>query len=77
MVLMSGSKMARNTASISNRNNTEGGTAKKAGLAPRIGWYLSSNPNLIRATNSIPPKMVDFHITQTQRIGHRATLGGM
>jgi hypothetical protein len=73
---MSGSKMARNAASIINRTNTEGGN-KKAGLAPRIGWYLSSNPNLIRATNSIPPKMVDFHITQTQRIGHRATLGGM
>ncbi len=74
---MSGSKMARNSASIINRTNTEGGTAKKAGLAPRIGWYLSSNVNLSRAPQCIPKKTVNFHITQTQRTGYRATIGGV
>ncbi len=51
MVLMNGSKSARNVASIVNRTNTCGGS-KKAGLAPTVGWYLPSNPNLIGATNT-------------------------
>ena len=44
MVYMSGSRNARNAASITNRP-TCGGTAKKGGLAPSVGFYLSSNPN--------------------------------
>jgi len=48
---MSGSKMARNTASIVNRTNICGGN-KKGGLAPTIGAFISSNPNLIGATNT-------------------------
>ena len=48
---MSGSRASRNQASIVNRTNTCGGN-KKGGLAPTVGWYLSSNPNLIGATNS-------------------------
>lgn len=48
---MNASKSARNAASIINRTNICGG-AKKAGLAPTVGWYLSSNPNLIGATNT-------------------------
>ncbi len=48
---MSGSKSARNQASIVNRTNTCGGI-KKGGLAPTIGLFLSSNPNLIGATNT-------------------------
>ncbi len=51
MVYMSGSKSARNQASIVNRTNTCGGI-KKGGLAPTIGLFLSSNPNLIGATNT-------------------------
>jgi hypothetical protein len=51
MVYMSGSKSARNQASIVNRTNTCGGP-KKAGLAPTVGIYLSSNPNLIGAVNT-------------------------
>lgn len=51
MVYMSGSRSARNQASIVNRTNTCGGQ-KKSGLAPTVGWYLSSNPNLIGATNT-------------------------
>ena len=51
MVYMSGSKAARNRDSICNRTNTCGGN-KKGGLAPTIGAFVSSNPNLIRGTNT-------------------------
>ncbi len=49
---MSGSKSARNAASIINRTNICGGE-KKAGLAPRSGyWFMQNNPNLAGATNT-------------------------
>jgi len=48
---MSGSRSARNQASIVNRTNICGGS-KKGGLAPTIGTFMSSNPNLIGATNT-------------------------
>ena len=51
MVYMSGGKAARHAASICNRGNTCGGV-KKGGLAPRVGWSLSSNPSMRRATNT-------------------------
>lgn len=51
MVLMNAGKSARNAASIVNRTNVGGGP-KKGGLAPTIGFFLSSNPNLIGATNT-------------------------
>jgi len=51
MVYMSGSRSARNQASIVNRTNVCGGN-KKGGLAPSVGWFLYSNPNLIGATNT-------------------------
>lgn len=47
---MNSSKAARNAASIVNRPTCGGN--KKSGLAPSVGWYLSSNPNLIGATNT-------------------------
>lgn len=50
MVLMNASRNARNQASIVNRPTCGGN--KKAGLAPSVGWYLTSNPNLIGATNT-------------------------
>jgi len=50
MVYFSGSKMARNAASITNRPTCGG--SKKAGLAPTVGVFMSSNPNLIRATHT-------------------------
>jgi hypothetical protein len=50
MVLMNAGKAARNVASIINRPNCGGN--KKAGLAPTVGWFLSSNPNLIGAVNT-------------------------
>jgi len=48
---MSAGRSARNQASIVNRTNVCGGP-KKAGLAPTVGIFLDSNPNLIRATNT-------------------------
>ena len=76
---MSGSKMARNAASIVNRQNVCGGV-KKPGLAPSVGNFLSSNPNLIRAKNTAyrdkcgPDKR--FPIIQTQQYGYHAIHGG-
>ncbi len=76
MVYYSGSKASRNAASIVNRTNTCGGN-KKGGLAPSVGWYLSSNPNLIGASNTqfgllcIPNRTI-----QTQQYGYRATRTG-
>jgi hypothetical protein len=77
MVYMSGSRSARNQASIVNRTNTCGGN-KKVGLAPSIGWFLSSNPNLIGATNTqYGLKCIPNNRTiQTQSYGYRATIGG-
>ena len=49
---MNAAKSARNQASLVNRTNTCGGSAKKGGLAPTVGVFLSSNPNLIGATNT-------------------------
>ena len=73
---MSAGRSARHQAAIINRTNTCGGV-KKAGLAPRIGWYLSSNVNLARAPQSIPLICVANTTVQTQRTGYRATLGGV
>ena len=72
---MSGSKAARNQASIVNRP-TCGGTAKKAGIAPRVGWYLTSNVNLVGAPQSVPRFCIPNRTVQTQKTGYRATIGG-
>jgi len=75
MVLM-GSKMARNAASICNRP-TCGGTSGKGGLAPTIGRFISSNPNMIGATNTQYGLVCRPNYTiQTQSYGYRATHGG-
>lgn len=76
MVLMNGSKAARNQQSIINRW-TCGGTSKKGGLTPRIGWQMQSNPTMRGATNTqfglicIPNRTV-----QTQKYGYHAVHGG-
>jgi hypothetical protein len=72
---MSGSKMARNAASIVNRPNC-GGNAKKAGIAPRVGWYLTSNVNLIGAPQTMSMLCIPSKIIQTQKYGYHATHGG-
>lgn len=75
MVLYSAGKAARNAASICNRTNICGGM-KKAGIAPRVGWYLSSNVNLTRAPQSLPLICVPNRTVQTQKYGYSATHGG-
>jgi hypothetical protein len=72
---MNASKAARNSASIVNRGNTCGGN-KKAGTAPRVGFFLSNNPMLIGAPQSVPKVCVPNFTIQTQKYGYRATIGG-
>lgn len=73
---MSAGRNARNAASITNRP-TCGGGSKKSGLAPSVGWFMSSNPTMIGASNTqfglvcIPNRTV-----QTQKYGYHATHGG-
>lgn len=50
MVLLNAGKMARNAASIINRETCGG--AKKSGLAPSIGNFMPSNPGLLRTTQT-------------------------
>ena len=71
---MSAGKSARNQASIVNRPTCGGN--KKAGLAPRVGWYLSSNVNLVGAPQTIPRFCIPNRTIQTQKYGYRATIGG-
>ncbi len=75
MVYFSGSKAARNVASIVNRTNVCGGP-KKAGIAPRVGFYLTSNVNLRGAPQTIPKFCIPNTTVQTQKTGYRATIGG-
>jgi hypothetical protein len=72
---MNSSKNARHAASIINRPNC-GGSSKKSGLAPRIGWYLSSNAMLIGAPQTVPRFCIPSRTVQTQKTGYRATIGG-
>jgi hypothetical protein len=75
MVYMSGSRSARNQASIVNRTNVGGGN-KKAGIAPRIGFFMQSNPTLRRAPQRLPLVTIIYRIIQTQKYGYSATHGG-
>lgn len=71
---MSGSKMSRNAASLTNRPTCGG--PKKAGTAPRVGWYLTNNTMLIGAPQSVPKFCIPNTTIQTQKYGYRATIGG-
>jgi hypothetical protein len=75
MVYMSGNKFARNAASITNRP-TCGGSAKKSGLAPRVGWYLTNNVNLRGAPQTMSMVCKVNRTVQTQKYGYSATHGG-
>ena len=70
---MSAGRNARNVASIVNRPTCGGN--KKAGTAPRVGWYLTNNTMLIGAPQSVPLVCTPNTTIQTQRYGYRATLG--
>lgn len=77
MVYMSGSRMARNTASITNKPTCGG--PKKGGLSPSVGLFLSSNPQLRGAINTqwvggLPPLCIPSRTIQTQNYGYRATI---
>ena len=74
MVLMNAGKAARNAASITNRPTCGG--PKKAGTAPRVGWYLTSNTMLVGAPQSVPRFCIPNRTIQTQSYGYRATHGG-
>jgi hypothetical protein len=74
MVLMNAGKMARNAASLINKPTCGG--PKKAGTAPRVGWYLSSNVNLVGAPQSVPTICMPNMTIQTQQYGYRATRTG-
>ena len=50
MVLSNGPKVVRNISSLINRPSCGGN--KKGGLASSVGAYVSSNPNMIGATNT-------------------------
>lgn len=73
---MGGNRFARSQASICNRTNTCGGSSKKSGLAPRVGWYLSSNTMLVGAPQSVPRFCIPNTTIQTQKYGYRATIRG-
>jgi len=76
MVLMNASKGARNQQSIVHRP-TCGGNAKKSGLTPRIGYTLSSNPNMRGAVNTQFGLVCNPSRTiQTQNYGYRAVHSG-
>ena len=75
MVLMNAAKAARNTASLINRTNICGGP-KKAGIAPRIGFFMQSNVSLRRAPQGVPLVCVPNFTIQTQKYGYHATHGG-
>lgn len=76
MVLMNAGRSARNQSSIVNRTDNCGGN-KKAGLAPSVGWYLPSNPNMIGATNTqFGLRCIPNMSIQTQQYGYRATRTG-
>ena len=68
----------KRTASIDSlTNRPQGGGNKKAGLAPSVGLFVSSNPNLIRATNTqFGLRCIPNTTVQTQKYGYRATIGG-
>ncbi len=71
---MNSGKMSRNAASITNRPTCGGN--KKAGLAPRVGWFMQSNPTLMGAPQTIPLFCIPNRTVQTQKTGYRATISG-
>lgn len=74
MVLLNAGRNARAAAKIINRPTCGG--PKKAGTAPRVGWYLTSNVMLVGAPQSVPRFCIPNRTIQTQKYGYRATHGG-
>ena len=74
MVLMSAGRAARHQASIVNRPTCGGD--KKAGTAPRVGFFMQNNPLLYRAPQSVPLICIPNRTVQTQKYGYHAVHGG-
>lgn len=74
MVLLNSAKAARNAASLVNRPTCGG--MKKAGTGPRVGWFLSSQPFLLRVPQTVPLMCIPNTSIQTQKYGYRATIRG-
>lgn len=75
MVLMNGSKAARNVGSIINRTNTCGGN-KKPGLAWSAFMYNPNNVTMIGAKNTqYRDVCMNIHNHPTQAYGYRAIRG--
>jgi hypothetical protein len=72
MVLLNAAKAARNAASLVNRPTCGGN--KKAGTGPKVGWFLPSQPFLLRVPQSVPLFCVPSTTIQTQKYGYRATI---
>jgi hypothetical protein len=70
----SGSRISRNVESVTNQPTCGG--PKKAGTAPRVGFYMQSNPTLRRAPQRLPLVCVGNFSHQTQKYGYSATHGG-
>jgi hypothetical protein len=75
MVLMNAVKTARCQASLTNLP-TCGGTAKKAGLGPRVGWTMTSNPSIRGTTNKLVNMCIISNTIQTQKYGYSAVHSG-
>jgi hypothetical protein len=75
MVLMNGSKNARNQASIVNRTNICGGP-KKGGLAPRTGVLAANLQAYNNATNTLfGLKCIGNYTNPSQSTYRRAVRG--
>ena len=73
---MSAGKNSRYQSSIVARTNVCGGP-KKAGTAPRMGFYLSSmKGKLIGASQSVPKFCLASRTIQTQKYGYSAVHSG-
>ena len=74
MVLMNAGKAARHTASITNLPTCGGN--KKGGLGFFTGNFISSNPNMIGATNSqFGLKCVGNYTNQAQSTVRKVRMG--
>jgi hypothetical protein len=76
-MVLSNTKLTSRVSSIVNRGNNLGGD-KKAGIAPYIGTFLTSNPNRLRVKST---KVNDAlfpinRVIRTQQYGVRATHTG-
>ena len=66
----------KNIQSMVNNADSCGGGMKKAGLVPRIGFFMQSNVSLRRGPQSLPLICIPNTTVQTQKYGYKATIGG-